>query len=539
MSSAEDGGAVYVRNAAVMTVGTVLSRATGLVRVAALAYALGVQTQISATYTTANTAPNILYELVLGGILTSVFVPIFVQWRKDHGRDEAWAVADRVFTVAAALLTALALLGIVFAPQIARFYRIEDPEQVALAAFLLRWFMPQVVFYGIGAIAGGLLNAEGRFAAPMFAPILNNVVVIATVLAYAWIAGDAPRTVDEITDAQRLLLGAGTTLGVVGMTVALWPSLRAVGYRWHARFDPRHPAVARLLHLSAWILVYVGANQIAYAIIVRTTNALDDAGGAITAYQFAFLIFSLPHAIFAVSIITALLPSMADRWAGEDRPGFVALFSRGVRDTSVVMIPAAFGFAALAVPIARLLLARGLTGDDDAALVGDVLLAFAVGLPFFSVFQLLTRTFYAMQDSRTPAVTNVVAAAVNVGAAITFAFALDLGVQGMAYGHAASYIVGTAILLAILHRRTGSLDGRRIASTLTRVVPAAAVTGLVAYVVADALGADAADPSVARQVVQVGTAVVAGVLVFAGLASIVGVREVRDVGDALRRRFRG
>lgn len=536
----EAGADTYRRNTAVMTIGTILSRATGLVRVGALAYALGVQTSLSATYTTANTAPNILYELVLGGILTSVFVPVFVSWRREHGRDEAWQVADRVFTAAAVLLTALAVLGAVLAPLIARAYlRTDDAEQLALAAFLLRWFMPQIVFYGIGAIAGGLLNAEGRFAAPMFAPVLNNLVVIGTVVAYAWIRGDAPASVEEITGAQRLLLGAGTTLGVVAMTVALWPSLRAVGYRWHARMGWRHPAVTRLIHLSGWVLLYVAANQVAFAVIVGSTNALDDAGGAITAYQFAFLIFSLPHAIFAVSVITALLPSMADRWAGGDRAGLVELFSRGVRDTSVVMVPAAFGLAALSVPIARLLLARGLTSGDDAELVGRVLLAFAVGLPFFSVFQLLTRTYYAMQDSRTPAVTNVAAAVVNVGTALLFAYPLDLGVAGMALGHAASYAAGTAILLVLLRRRTHTLDGRRIAGTLARILPAAAATALTAFVVADLLGADQASPSVARQVVQVGGAVLAGILVFAGAASIVGVREVREVADVVRRRFRG
>jgi putative peptidoglycan lipid II flippase len=532
------GGAAYVRNTALMTVGTILSRATGLVRVGAIAYALGVSA-VSAAYLTANTAPNILYELVLGGIMTSVFVPVFVQWRGDHGRDEAWHVADRVFTMAALLLIVLALIGVVLAPQIVRFYGLEDPETVDLATFLLRWFMPQVVFYGIGAIAGGLLNAEGRFAAPMFAPVLNNLVVIAAIAAYAWSGTDDPGSIAEITTGQRLLLGAGTTLGVVAMTLALWPSLRSVGYRWHARLDPRHPAVTRLLRLSTWILVYVGANQVAYLIVGRFTNQLDDGRGAFAAYNFAFLIFVLPHAVFAVSVITALLPSMSDRWSSGDPPGLVRLFSRGLRDTSVVMIPAAFGLAALSVPIARLLLERGLTNVEGATLVGDVLFAFAVGLPFFSAFQLLTRTFYAMQDSRTPALTNVVSACVQVGASLTFAYAFNLGVRGMAFGHATSYAAGTAILLVLLRSRTGDLDGRRIAATLLRVVPLAAVSAAAAYLVAEALGASDAASGAGAQLMQVAAAVVAGVLVFGGLASIVGVREVRDIVDTLRRRFRG
>ena len=537
----DDGEATgaYVRNTAVMTAGTILSRATGLVRVAAVAYALGVKTPVAAAYLTANTAPNILYELVLGGILTSVFLPVFVQWRRDRGRTEAWHVADRVLTFAAIALSAVALLGMVVAPQIIGFYRIDEPAQAEFATYLLRWFMPQVVFYGIGAIAGGVLNAEGRFAAPMFAPVLNNLAVIAAMLAVASIGVDDAGSVESTTDAQRLLLGAGTTFGVVAMTVALWPSLRSVGYRWRPRFDLRHPALTRLLELSTWVLVYVGANQVAYALIVRYTNELDDAGGNIAAYSIGFLIFSLPHAVFAVSIITALLPTMAERWAAQDRDGVVRAFSRGLRDTGVVIVPAAFGLAALALPIARLLLQRGLTGAEDVEVVADVLVAFAIGLPFFSAFQLLTRTFYATQDSRTPALTNVVSAVVQVGASLTYAFALDLGVQGMAFGHATSYAVGTAILLVRLRSRIGHLDGRRIASTLARVVPAAIVSAAAAYLVADALGAHEPSPSFGAQLVQVVAAVATGMLVFAGLASIVGVQEVRDVADALRRRFRG
>ncbi|HSL11136.1 MAG TPA: murein biosynthesis integral membrane protein MurJ [Actinomycetota bacterium] len=538
-SGGDDTTNVYVRNTAVMTAGTILSRATGLVRVAAIAYALGVLTPVAAAYLTANTAPNILYELVLGGILTSVFLPVFVGWRHDHGRTEAWQVADRAFTFAGIALVAVALIGIVLAPEIVRFYRIRDPAQAELATFLLRWFMPQAVFYGIGAIAGGVLNAEGRFAAPMFAPVLNNLAVIAALIAVASIGLDEAGSVDDLTGAQRLLLGAGTTFGVVAMTMALWPSLRAAGYRWRPRLDLRHPAVRRLVQLSTWVLVYVAANQVAYALIVRYTNDLDDARGKIAAYNIGFLIFSLPHAVFAVSVITALLPAMADRWAAGDRAGVIRSFSRGLRDTSVVMLPAAFGLAALALPISRLLLERGLTGTTDVVVVGDVLLAFAVGLPFFSAFQLLTRTFYAMQDSRTPALTNVVSAVVQVAASLTYAFVLDLDVQGMAFGHATSYAVGTAILLVRLRSAAGRLDGRRIAATLIRVVPVAVVTAAAAYAVAETLGAHGPSPSVGAQLAQVVAAVLTGMLVFAGLASIVGVREVRDIAATLRRRFRG
>jgi len=189
----DDQRGAFVRDTAVMSVGTTLSRITGYLRLSAQTAALGVSA-LGNTYATANTTPNIVYELVLGGILTSVFVPVSVEWLQKHGRDEAWMVADRVLTLALVVLSGVAILGAIFAPQIMRLYlsasdATDKEAQIELGAFFLRWFMPQIVFYGVGAVATGLLQAERRFAAPMFAPILNNLCVIATFGIYALLVG--------------------------------------------------------------------------------------------------------------------------------------------------------------------------------------------------------------------------------------------------------------------------------------------------------------------------------------------------------------
>ena len=141
--------------------------------------------------------------------------------------------------------------------------------------FFLRWFMPQIVFYGVGAVAIGLLQAHRRFAPPMFAPILNNLVVIGTFFAYAIVRGDRPPQVVGITTAEQTVLAVGTTLGVVAMTVALWPSLRSLGYRLHLRFDWRHEAVRHLVRLATWVVLYVAANQLAYVLIIVLNNRFD------------------------------------------------------------------------------------------------------------------------------------------------------------------------------------------------------------------------------------------------------------------------
>ncbi len=537
----EDSAAAYARNTAVMSVGTALSRFTGFLRIAAQAAALGVTVSaLDDTYNRANTTPNIVYELVLGGILTSVFVPLFVEWLQDHGRDESWAVADRILTLTLVVLSVVALIGIVAAPWIIQLYSARSSvadrqQQIELGTFFLRWFMPQIVFYGIGAVAGGLLNANRRFAAPMFAPILNNLVVIVTFGAYFWLLHGGDPSVVGIGDAERYVLAIGTTLGVAAMTVALWPSLRATGYRWHLRFDWNHPALRRLSRLAGWVVVYVGANQLAYFLIIILATPTT---GGVTAYAFAFIVFSLPHAIFVVSIFTALLPGMAAQWSAGNAGGVRTLFSRGIRDTSVIIIPSALGLIALAPAICALIFehvnASGPGGG--VTLISDTLRAFAVGLPFFSVFQLLTRTFYAMQDTRTPALVNVAAAVVNIGADLLFLLVLHRGIPGLALGHATSYLFGTIVCLVILHKRLGSIDGTRVLTTLSKVVPASILAALAAY--ASTIPFDGRALGIVGQVAEVALGVTVGVLVFGACALIFKIAEVDEVRSAVLRRFR-
>ena len=537
-----DARGATARSAAMMSGGTLLSRGTGVVRVAVTLAALGVS-QLSDTYNIANTTPNIVYELVLGGILTSVFVPVLVEWAKTHGDEAMWEAASRFLTFVLVTLSVVTAVGIVFAPQIMRFYLSGEAgkpgyeDQVALGAFFLRWFLPQIVFYGVGAVAAGLLTANRRFAPQMYAPVLNNIVVIVTMLTFIAVRPTSTTAIASVTEAQRLLLAAGTTLGVVAMTVALWPSLRRIGFRWHLRFDWRHETVRRLVRLARWVVVYVAANQIAYFIIIRFTGHLEQ-DGAFTLYSQAFIFFSLPHAIVAVSIFTALLPGLSSRWTDRDIGGVRELFSRGIRDTEVVMIPAAVGYAVLAQPIAALFVSYGAVHGVDTVLFGKTLAAFAVGLPFFSAFQLLTRSYYATHDSRTPALANIAVAVVNLAVDLWLAFGLDLGVPGLALGYAASYAAGTAILSFLLSRKLDGADGRRVASTVARTLGAAACTGAAAWATSTALGSVLDVQRPLMRLLQVGLAVLAGVLAFAAGALIFRIQEADEVRRALASRFR-
>jgi putative peptidoglycan lipid II flippase len=536
----EDSTAAFVRNTAVMAVGTSLSRLTGFLRLAAMAFALGItETRLADAYNIANTTPNIIYELALGGVLSSVLVPVFVEWMQTRGRQAAWEVARKLLTLTVVALSAIALVAIVLAPLIVSVYTVRiGPGQEAtrdMATFFLRWFMPQIVFYGLGAVATGLLNADRRFAAPMFAPIVNNVIVILTFGAFAAMPGPAPGSREVATGAQELVLAIGTTLGVVGMTIALWPSLRRTGFRFHWLPQFRDEAIARIARLAGWVVVYVVANQLGYLVVL--VLAAETQGGY-TAYGAAFILFQLPHAIFTVSIVTALLPSLSSRWADHDIGAFRALLARGIRATAVIVIPASLAYIAIGRDIVRLLLEHGATEAGSGDLVAEVLTFFAIGLFAFSTFQLFLRTFYAMQDTRTPALINIAAFAVNTGANLLFVLVLGLGVRGLALGHALSYVFASLVALFILRRRLGGIEGARVTASLGRTVIAAAMTALAAWGVARLVEDWLGTQTLALQGLQVFAAIGAGLLVFLLVALILRIEDVDTVRRQLLARWR-
>ena len=535
-----DSGTALVRATATMAVGTALSRLTGFLRVAAMAFALGVaESRLNDAYSVANNIPNIVYELILGGVLTSVFVPVFMRQLTKRSQEQAWRSAQAVITVTFLVLAAVTLIGILAAPWIVRLYTARIPgveQRVAvqeLATLFLRFFMPQILLYGVGAVASGLLNARGRFAAPMFAPILNNVIVIGTFLAFAFMPGPAEPSPESITFAQKLVLAIGTTAGVVGMTAALWPSLRRAGFRWRWRPEFRNEAVRSLVKLSGWAVLYVVFNQLGLLVVIVLAGEVT---GGYASYLAAFILFQLPHAIFSVSIMTALLPSLSGSWQRGEVDEFRASLARGIRISALMVLPAAAGYLALSRPIVRLLLEHGVAGVESSALVSRVLAFFALGLFSFSAFMLFLRAFYAMSDTRTPALINVFAVGVNTVANLLLFPAF--GVPGLAIGHAIAYTFAATTAAIILARRLGGLEGAALARGMGKTVVAAAATGGAAWLVAS-LVARAIDPSsLAGQVTQAGLGVVAGLVTFATAALVLRIEEFDLVKRMVRARFR-
>ena len=456
------------RSAVVMAVGTTLSRITGLGRLVAMAFALGVtESRLADSYNIANTMPNVIYELILGGVLTSVFIPVLVEELRRRRDDDAWDSVSALVTTSVLVVVGIALVAVLAAPWIIRMFTFrlsgaEQAEQQALATFFLRIFAPQIAFYGIAAVAGGLLNAHDRFAVPMFAPIANNVVVIGTFLAFAAIVSGTPDEAGVGTAlSQKLLLAVGTTGGVALMALAHWPSVRRLPGRLRFRPDFRHPAVRKLARLSVWTLGYVVANQLSFGVGLVLANGVQ---GGPTAMFTAFAFFQLPYGVAAVSIMTALVPRMSAQAVEGDDDGFRASVSSGMRLMGLLLLPATAGYLVLSRPLITTLLEHGVMSAGSSRLVAEVLDMFALGLVPFSFYLLLLRAFYARQDARTPTLVNVVLNAVYaVLSLILFPLAR---VQGLALAHSLCYLVGAVVAGVLLSRRIGGLDRRRVVEAL-------------------------------------------------------------------------
>jgi putative peptidoglycan lipid II flippase len=469
-------------SARTMAVGTVVSRATGFLRTAVLAAVLGVK-GVALAFNVANTAPNIVYELLLGGILTSVVVPLLVHAHKD-GDGEAYV--QRLLTLTLLVLGAASVLLVVLAPQIVDLYANPNvPAQTRdLAVTFARFFLPQVLFYGLGAILAAYLNTRGSFGPPMWAPVLNNLVVIVTLLVFALVPGPAELTSATITETQVLVLGVGVTLGIVAQTVALLPALRATGLHLRLRFDLRGTGLGHAARLARWTFFYVLCNQLVLVVVVQLASGAPE-GRSYPSYTYAFLLWQLPHAVVAVSVITALLPTLSHAAADGRLDELRRQLDRGLRLTVSLIVPASVAYVVLGPSIGTVVFGHGETSPAEARFIGTLLAVFACGLVAFSAYQLQLRAFYALQDTRTPALVNLGVNVTTVVVDVVLYVTLpdDLKVVGLAVGQSASYLVGVAICAKVLARRVPRDPRGFVLRTAVRCLFAATLPALGALAV--------------------------------------------------------
>jgi putative peptidoglycan lipid II flippase len=530
-----------------MALGTMASRLTGFVRNAVLIYAIGTLF-LGDAYNLANTLPNIVYNLALGGILTSVVVPLLVNAAK-RDRDRGEAYDQRIFTLAVIALGAITLVATLAAAPITYVYAhgIGNAAAYHLTEIFAYFFIPQIFFYGVSSLAGAILNARGSFAAPMWTPVINNIVVIVVGVTFMAIAG-LNRTPQDISATEVWLLGVGTTLGIVLQTAALIPSLRRVGFRWRPRFDFRRHEVSEIGRMGGWMFGYVMTTQVAFLVTTLVANragrlaaqvSQHAAGAGFAAYSNAYTLFQLPYAIVGISVITALLPRMSAH-AAERRYQLVSAdFSAATRLASVIVVPAALILAVLGAPLAEGVFGYGSTSVASARYLGEIFAVFSLGLLPYMLFQLLLRVFYAMHDSRTPALIGGITMVINIAASLIALAVLPPQhvVAGLGAGFGIANLAGTIAAWLVLSRRIGGLGGRAIGGGLVRM-HASAIPGAI-FAIAVSVMVGAVIP--AGRIAALFTVALGGtgaMLLYVVFAKAFGVSELTDLTASVRSRLR-
>ncbi|MET7966029.1 murein biosynthesis integral membrane protein MurJ [Micromonospora sp. NPDC005305] len=525
-------------NSAVMAVGSLVSRGTGFVRNLMVGAALG--NLVGNVFTTAQFLPNQVYEFLLGGVLTSVLIPVLVRRRKiDPDRGEAYA--QRLLTLAVLALAATALIAMAGASVLTALYASgKDEHYTDLVTNLSYLMLPMLFFTGLSALIAAVLNTRGHFAAPMWAPILNNLVVIGAFGLYILIYGAEAIRPEDMGWGQILLVGGGALLGVAVQAAGLLPALRKVGFRWRLRFDFRELGLRELAQLGAWMFCYVAVNQLGLFVVVNLlTRAAGEDSAGLLIYNNVFLLLMMAHGIIAVSIITALMPRMSAAAADGRFRDVTADLSRGTRMVTAVLAPIAVCYAVLAGPISVVVFRYGAFTGENAVATSTVLLVAAIGLVPFAISQLFTFAFYALPDTRTPALVNipVVALRVLLQVGLYLAFSATFAAAGMMLGNAISYVAAAVVSALLLRPRVGRIGLGGIMRTMGRVVLAALGAALVGLLVVKLLPGDPAHLSWLAAVAQlvIGGAVIG--VTYLGLAMVLRIGEITEVVGMVRRRL--
>ncbi|RZU48882.1 putative peptidoglycan lipid II flippase [Krasilnikovia cinnamomea] len=510
--------------AAVITLLTVVARLAGFGRTFVFLHTVG-HDSLANVYNAANTIPNIVFEIVAGGALASLVVPLLAGAVADGDRARVTAVASALLTWVLTLLVPLALVVALAAGPIAGLLDIPAADQV-VAARMLRVFAPQLPLYGIGIVLTGVLQAHHRFAWPVIAPLLSSVTVMTAYLTYAALDG-AGTDLHGLSPAGELTLSIGTTLGVVVLTLCLLVPLRRLRLRLRPRY--RFPgAEGRQAVRLGWAgAVTVGAQQI----MVVTVLVLA-VHGPLTLYNAAQTMFLLPWAVLAVPLATAVYPGLATAAARGDETGYADALARTARSVTLLACLGAAALAALAEPAASLL-------NADGAAPGMV--GFAPGLLGYALFALLSRALYAR--GATTAAALATAAGWGVAAVSAVALANALPGRGQVFGLGLANTIGMTVLGLLLvlavRRRAGAAALAGLPRAAGVGIVAAVAAGLLAWAVVLVTGhALGAAPDAVRGLTQ---GILGGVVLAAGFVAVaypLDRHDVRPLVATLARRLR-
>ena len=528
-----------------MAAGTLASRVTGVFRDIALVAAIGTGI-FSDTYSVANSIPNIIYILIAGGAINAVFIPALVRHMEDDD-DQGKQFTDQLLTLVGLVLLGIVIITVLIAGLIVHLYatKLWTPEEFDVATMFARWCLPQIFFYGLYTLASQILNSRNSFALPMYAPIVNNVIVIVTAAMFVSLMSAVP-TADSVTMAQINLLGFGTTLGVMAQALILIPALKKSGYGFKPNFQFRNVGNGKVGNLAKWTIGFVLVNQITFLMVSNLTtlaNVLvsgdpNTVAVGFTSYQKGQLMMMLPHSIITVSIITALLPRLSRQAHDKDLSAFGGELSASLRLVSALIIPSAVFLLAAGPWIGALLYGYGASSTAQGAALGGVASMFALGLPAFSLFYVLLRSYYAQENTKTPFMINLGFNGLHILIGFTLFSFMPQGLQvaGLALGYSISYVITCALTWMRVGKRVPEIRNSGHLRLIVRVTSASIFAAFVAYLLVRLTITNQSDLSALRVGLAIGIFTISFSLIYLGLAKLLRISEVAAVLALVRRK---
>ncbi|WP_350227350.1 murein biosynthesis integral membrane protein MurJ [Agromyces marinus] len=462
--------------------GTIVSRVLGFLKAIVLAAAIGVVGSASAdAFAVANGLPNTVYVIVAGGVLSAVLVPQIV--RASTHADGGSAYINKLVTLALVVIGGATLVATALAPVLAWIYGNRlPPETLQLAIAFAFWCLPQIFFYGLYTLLGEVLNARSSFGPYTWSPVLNNVVALLGLVAFGFAFGfdpDGTRSAGEWTPGMIALLAGSATLGIAAQAFVLFWFWRRIGLRFRLDFHWRGVGLRSAGRMAGWTFGMLLLTTFAGVVQTNVLSTASGAGASIAAVDTAWLIFMLPHSVITVSIATAYFTRMSEHARDGHLDRVRADLSGAVRGVGLILMLASAVLVVVAYPFAAVFQPGNLA---NTAALGNVIVAFAVGLLGFSILFVVQRTFYALGDTRTPFLFTLVQVVVFTAAAVT---CLLLPREWIAVGVAlATTVAGTiqlALALVLLRPKLARLDARRVIGSLARDFAAVLLPAVVGF----------------------------------------------------------
>jgi len=517
------------RDAGLTGVATLTSRVLGLVRDQVLAAFFGAGNEMDA-FVVAFRIPNLVRDLFAEGAMSAAFVPTFTRELTRRGKRDAWRLGNNVLNALLVVTGVLVVAGIVFARPLIGLYAgdfASVPGKLELTVRLTRVVLPFLTMVAVAAAAMGMLNSLHHYFVPALSPAMFNVATIAGVFVLVPLM---PRF--GLPPIMAVAISA--LAGGVGQVALQWPALRREGFRYAPLLDPRDPALRRVLLLMGPGTIGLAATQV--NLFVNTLLATSQGTGAASWLTYAFRLMYLPIGLFGVSIGTAVLPAVSRHASVGDTAAIRHTVSRGLALMLMLNVPATLGLMVLATPIVQLLFERGHFLPADTAATAAALRLYAAGLIGYSAVRIASPTFYAIGESRTPAIVSVSAIAVNVIASVTLVRAI--GFQGLALGTSIAAIVNAALLLWLLHRRLGGVEGRALLATLAKVTVSSLVMAAAAVAIQRAMDRVAPGAHLTPQAIRLGATIGGSVVVLAVMARVLGVEAFDEAVEMAQARVR-